>query len=478
MSLLIKSAQKSAPTTYQDIQSDDDKNLLVTLPQDMASSGIARIADTGGDSIETTENNFLRVSQPNIQAWDQVDGNAVNINRWNPYVVSAMTITQANGYIVLNAAAINTANAYAILTSLKAIPLYGTLPLVVEFNAKVLNVPQSNATIEMGIGAATGTTAPTDGAFFRWAPSGAFYCVINSAGVETVTANLSGQTFTDDTAGGTIVMPPSTVEAEVYQIVIVEDTVLFSVGDIQVAALDVPAGQSFPFNAGRQTLFARVFNGGSAPSTAPQLSIGQVVVYQEDLNQNRPWFDVLTSMGFNGYQSPVTPFAQTTNHANSTSPVSATLSNTAAGYTTLGGRFQFAAIAGAVTDYALFAYQVPAGFQLYIKNISISLINTGAAVAVTPTILDWAVGVNSSAVSLATVDGAGTWAPRRIPLGIQSLTVAALVGAMANDLNRRFDIPLVVEGGRFLHIILQIPVGTATALQILRGDVLINSIPE
>lgn len=53
--------------------------------------------------------------------------------------------------------------------------------------------------------------------------------------------------------------------------------------------------------------------------------------------------------------------AQLENHTNSTAPTSATLSNTAAGYTTLGGRFQFAAVAGAATDYALFGFQVPAG---------------------------------------------------------------------------------------------------------------------
>lgn len=473
MSIIIKSAQKSSPTTYQDIQSDDSKNLLVTLPQDVGDAGIARITDTGGDPIETTENGFLRVSQPNMIFYDQVDGNAINTNKWNPSVVSGMTITQANGYINLNAGAALTANAYAILTSIKSIPLYGTLPLVVEFNAKVLNVPQSNTTIELGIGAASGTSAPTDGAFFRWAPSGAFYCVINSGGVETVTGNLSGQTFNDTATGESIIMPPSTTEAEVYHIEIIEDVVFFLIGDIKVAAIDVPVGQAFPFNAGRQTLFARVFNGGSQPSTAPQIGIGQVVVYQEDLNQNKGWENVMVGLGQGSYQSPVTTFGQTANHANSTSPVSATLSNTAAGYTTLGGRFQFAAVAAAATDFALFAFQVPAGYQLFIKSISISTTVTGIAI-VTPTILDWGIGINSSAVSLATADGVGTWAPRRVPLGIQSFIALAGIGTTASDLTRRFEIPIVVDGGRYFHVILQVPNGAATASLVFRGNVTIN----
>lgn len=38
-----------------------------------------------------------------------------------------------------------------------------------------------------------------------------------------------------------------------------------------------------------------------------------------------------------------------------------TISNTAAGYATPGGAFRRVAVAGAETDYALFAYLVPAG---------------------------------------------------------------------------------------------------------------------
>jgi len=65
----------------------------------------------------------------------------------------------------------------------------------------------------------------------------------------------------------------------------------------------------------------------------------------------------MTGMGLSAAQSYTTGLA---NYANSAAPASATLSNTAAGYTTLGGQFQFAAVAGAETDYALFAYTVPA----------------------------------------------------------------------------------------------------------------------
>lgn len=126
--------------------------------------------------------------------------------------------------------------------------------------------------------------------------------------------------------------------------------------------------------------------------------------------------------------------------AEAAAPASATLSNTAAGYTTLGGQFQF------------------------------------AAVATTPTVLQWALGVGSTAVSLATTEAAAARAPRRITLGTQAFPVGAAIGADAGKrIDVNLDAPVVVEPGTFLHIILKMPVGTATASQIIRGVVGINA---
>lgn len=163
--------------------------------------------------------------------------------------------------------------------------------------------------------------------------------------------------------------------------------------------------------------------------------------------------------------------AQLANHANSTAPVAATLANTTAGYATLGGKFAFAAVAGAADDYALFAYKVPAGRRLFIKEVAISLVNTGAAVTTTAHIFDWALGLNSTAISLATTDAAPIYGPRRVPLGVQSILVSAGVGAKADDLIRKFDTPLVIESERYLHAILTMPVASATGSQVIRGAV-------
>lgn len=437
--------------------------LPVSLTTLAANAGFVKLLDSLGAGINTTENGALNTSTDSLLFYEQVDGNAIDLRRWNQSV-SGMTITQVNGYQTLNAAAATTANAYAILSSIQYIALYGHLPARITFNNRIPIIAQSNLTIEFGIGFVATTAAPTDGCYFRWSPSGNIYCCINNGGVETLSPPIAALDIT---------------EAEIFDIVIVEDLVLFQIGDVTVATIAVPPGQAYPTASGRLPIFSRVYNSSSTPAAAPQLLIGQIVAVQEALNQTREWRECLAIMGGGAYQSPVTPFAQTANHVNSTSPTSASLSNTAAGYTTLGGRYQFAAVASAATDFALFAYQVPSGYRLIITGITITSANTGAiGSAVTPTLLDWAIGVNSSAVSLATADGAGTWAPRRIPLGVQSFGVSVVIGAIANDIVRTFDPPLIVDSGRFVHIILQNPLGAATASQIFRGNVFIAGLHE
>ena len=226
----------------------------------------------------------------------------------------------------------------------------------------------------------------------------------------------------------------------------------------------------------------RLYN-SLATSSAQRMEVSDVLLMTRDLSTNRLWPTSQAGQLLHSIAAPTGATAgQTANFTNSTAPVSATLSNTAAGYTTLGGKFQFAAVVGAVTDYALFAYQVPAASvvggnkNLVIRGIRIDTYNTGAAVATTGTVLEWGVGVGATAVSLATADSAtaGTRATRRIPLGVQSFAVGAAIGAVANVIDVNLDAPLYVEAGTFVHIILQMPIATATASQIIRGTVFIN----
>jgi hypothetical protein len=435
---------------------NDDKEALVNLPTEPDDAGFVRIASGEGIEFEATESGHFPVSLESIVFFDQVDGNTLNQNLWFS-ATSTMTIAQSGGFITLNSGSSLTANAYASIKSIKAIPFYGEFPMEVDIGAKVNTTPQANLTMELGVGVVTTNSVPTDGCFFRWAPDGTFRAVINFGGSET----------------SAVIAPPVINEQHDFDITIDNDEVVFEVDGVEVAEVAVPVGQPFPLSTTRVSVFARIYNGASGPSSAGQLSVGRVAVVQQVLSKTRRWEDVLVSLGYGAYQAPVS--TQSANHANSASPSSATLSNTAAGYSTLGGRYQFAAVGGAATDYALFAYLVPLGYQLIVTGVRISSINTGAAVATTATILDWAVGINASAVSLATADSPPTsWAPRRIPLGIQGFLVTAGIGQQSQDIDVTFATPLVVDGGRYFHVILQLPVGTATASQVIRGDVMVN----
>lgn len=439
---------------------DANNQLAVVLNTDPTKAGAVLLYDSNGDPIIVEENGALSVSQDELILSEQVDGSSLNTNKWTTSV-SGMTVAQASGFITLNSGAALTANAYAILSSIMNVPLYGDMPVEFSFNAKVSVQPQSNLTIEMGMGSASGTSAPTDGAFFRWTSTGAFQAVVSYGGSETAVACVGAH------------CPPQSNTTLLFEITIAEDHVQFKIDDAVVADIVNPSGLAYPVSAGHQPVLTRVYNGGSTPSAAPVLSIGQVLVRQIAVNLDRPWRDAMAAQGMGSYQSP-TLFTQTANHANSTSPASATLSNTAAGYTTIGGRFQFAAVGAAATDFALFAYQVPAPWKFYVTAVTVSTAVTGTAV-VTATLLDWGLGVNASAVSLATADSPPTsWAPRRIPLGVHGFIALAGIGATAPDISRRFDPPLVIDSNRFLHIIMQVPSGAATSSLVFRGDVMVS----
>lgn len=457
--LVLKSGSSTDEATI-----NTDKELTVSLNKTLSKSSYVFLAANGaqGGKQLTSFGPMGRLSTgvQTLEIFDPIDGATINPNIWNSPAPTTFTVVQnaTTGFLVLNNSASIAINAQCQINSVKRMQLINTFVPTARILFKTPNVPQSNATIELGFGTAAGTAAPTDGAFFRWSSSGEFLCVTVFNSVETKSAPLTA---------------PTVNVCHTSHITFRGTKVEFFIDEVLVAAVENPAGNPNPQNSSRIPIFARVYNSGTSPTTAPELHIAAVSLWRNDLNTNKLWPAQMSAIGRGAQQHPTT-YGQTANHANSTSPVAATLSNTAAGYTTLGGRYQFAAPAGAVTDFALFAFQVPADHQLIVTDLRITAMNTGAAVATTATILDWSVATNSSAVSLATVDAATTVAPRRISVGSHGLIVGAGIGDSGPDIVMDLSTPLVVDGGRFLHIIVQVPVGTATAGQFIRGNVMIN----
>lgn len=444
-------------------------HMRVTTPQTLNSTNSTKVGYTflaAGPQNRAIQSvgpmGRLATGAQTLELFDPIDGAAINSMIWStPAPTGAITVAQSatTGLLSLNSGSVTTINTACQISTIKQMQLINTFVPTLRMLFSVTNSPQANSTTELGFIECSGSTAPTNGAFFRWSSASEFRCVNAYNSVETTSAALTAPTITT---------------IHTAHIVFRGTKVEYWLDEVLVAEVAAAAGQPNPTATSRLTIAARVYIGGSVPSVAPVLNLGAVILWRNDLQTNKLWPSQMVGVGRGLYQAPLTPYAQTANHANSTSPTSASLSNTVAGYTTLGGRWQFAALAGAVTDFALFGYQVPTGVQMFITDFRFDSVNTGATVATTPTIIDVGVGLNSSAVSLATADSFTTqvYGPRRIPLGQATWVVGDLAGAASRGTPIDFNLVTAweVDSARFFHVIIQIYAGTATASQVIRGD--------
>lgn len=416
-------------------------------------------------SPETSKDYRLRVGVDTILLNSTFNAAAQNTGLWQ-MIATTMTATYSAAGAVLNASGITTLSTGAMLKSYRRLPFIGSAALYGEITCLFTVVPVTNQVIEIGLFdvAAATTVALLDGVFFR----------INDGVMTGVVCNNGSETATAMTL-------PEFGKMHRYVVSIGERETRFWIDDLLVGTLDTPVANGAPMASGSAPLAARVYHKAVAPLTIQQLRVAKMVASIGDFNTNKSWAAQMAGMGLMGIQGAEgMTQGSTANMVNSTVPATATLSNTAAGYTTLGGHFLFAAIAGAETDYALFGYQVPVataaltGRALHITGVSIYTANTVVAVATTATIMQWAIGIGSTAVSLATAEAAATKAPRRMPLGMQTFVVGAVVGALGESVIANFE-PIVANAGEFVHIILRMPVGTATATEVFRGMVRIES---
>ena len=466
-----------------ELRTDGNDNARVNLPMTLAQAGYAVIAGEPHDgtagvsrivrAARVSTDGRLRVGVDSIY-WQDTFNHAQQDTSAYAITVTTMTTAMTGGYWVLNSGNSVASAAVARVQTYKTFLINAFSALEVSFRARFALDPQTNNVCEFGVGFATGTATPTDGCYFKLNSSGAMVGVININGTETTTASFA--------AGGT----PSSNVVNYYRVVIDQDRAEFYVNNECYGTIDISTTQAAVTYSRAMPLLVRLYN-SAATSSAQRFEIADVNVEMRDINHNRSYPMVQVGSGHSSISAVrgASP-AQTANFANSAAPSSATLSNTAAGYTTLGGQWQFAAVAGAETDYALFGFQVTAAAaassnrNLYITGVRIESMNTVVAVATTATIMQWGIAVGSTAVSLATADSAtaGTRAPRKLTLGIQSFPVAAAVGATATPIERTFSTPLLAEAGTFVHIILKMPVATATATEIFRGVCLIEGFWE
>lgn len=377
---------------------------------------------------------------------DNFNGSVLNSSLWNINLVT-MTNTLNNGFLVLNNGNSTAANAVARLSSYRGFPAYGTYPL--QFETEIMYVGsaiQPNTVTEIGLGFASGTTAPTDGVFFRYNASAELRCVMSYNGNEITSRAFTGAEI------------PSINTRHHYSIVIGNDYVEFWIDNILYSNLPVPAGNGMALLNQNTPVLIRTYNSAVVPASAIQLKISNINISIGDMNCLKSWEQIQAGMGghsSNG-QTGMTQ-GQTALYANSANPTAAVPTNTTAALGNgLGGNFWSTATLAVNTDGIISSYQVPvASATVPQKCLYITRIRIDTAIQTTlaggPFILQWGLAYGHTAVSLATAEGGTSKSPRRIPLGFQCPSANATAGSQAPEIDHTLSVPICVQPGEFIQ---------------------------
>lgn len=455
--LAINSAGEAATTLTQ-----VEANAGYAVPMLEGDAGASNGGTRRRRTWEPTQDYRGRVSIDTNCFDEAFPGVALASGHWVA-TTATMTVAVASGALTLNSGNSSASAAVARVQSWANFPMYGSASTYVELEARLSSF-QTNVVCELGAGYAATTATPTVGVYFKY-DGASLSAVVNFNGAETPQS---------------ITAIPAANEFHHYAVEWSNGDVVFWIDDEEVARIAVPTTSPAPAIVDRLPVLIRQYNSAVVASPS-QLSIGRVTV---QLGETVYGYDSAARAAIAGrtlVQGQATQTqGSTANYANSAAPAAATLSNTAAGYTTPGGKFLFAAPAGAETDFALFGWQNPAGTAAVrgqtalVRRVRVDSVNIGAAVATTATVLEWGVGADATAVSLATAEAATTHTPRRLALGTQSWVAGAAIGAPGDAIDVEFSPPLAIHPGNFLHIIVRVPVGTATASQQIRGSVTVQ----
>lgn len=436
-------------------------------------------------SLESSEDYRLRVGID--QTLFNMDFSGTNVATAQfVQSLSTMTVAQASGFLGLNSGNATASGNYAILTTRRSFPLFGTYQTYGEMWVREANHTATNAVSEFGFGYAATTSTPTDGVFLRRLSGGQLRAVVNFGGSETVADITETNIPPRDGAG-------SFSPTENYHVVISihNDEAEFWINDTRVANIKTPSTQPMPTSAQSQPIFARVYNSGVA-SAGRRVEIGFINVSLGDMFTGKPYAHALCGGGGGAYQTqpgqaagPTVSRAAATNGypASTTAKTSGTWTATSApANNELGGRWLSPAISTLTSDadYPVFAYLNPAGSAtnpgrtLYITGLRIGETIAQAAASTNGIMLVYATAVGSSAAATSTADSATAVAPRVLVLGSCYFTSAAAVGETKAGFEVNFDSPLVVPAGCYWHFIVR-PVGTVASNTLtVHGSVLVN----
>jgi hypothetical protein len=474
--LPLKDGSASTLATIEDCGSS--KNCLLhrgaTNPTGVGLNALAGTTGASGSNATVGrvnrsyvgEDHGLQVASKYVYWDDTFNGTAQNTGKYQ-FAATTQTVTQAAGYLNINAAAGNAINTNSGMKTWRTFPIFGKSETRFNLSGYVTQVPQTNVTIEFGLFAADLTTrvVPTDGVFFRYNTLAEFRGIVSIGGVETPTAALTA--------------PSANVNHD-YNIVIQTNTVLFYVDDVLLGTIslltDIP-GSGQPMLAAEQNLVMREYIGASAPALAVTLKVSDVFVTSLGMDQQKPWSEQKAGFGHMAYQGQNGgTMGSTANYANSANPTAAVPTNTTAALGTgLGGQFWETVTLAANSDGIIQSFQNPTGSitqtprNLIIYGVTYHCYNQ-VALATVAFNKQQSLAFGHTTVSLATAEGTSfttnptTKAPRRIALGV--IQPVAAVNTSYVQYTIRFQAPIVVAPGEFIALVSK-NVGTVPATGVI-----------
>lgn len=430
--------------------------------RDAATSREAQVSEEGG--LETRQGRLLFHTNFN----GATAGALIN-NQYNQQTTT-MTLALNAGFLRFNNSAITTINTGAAVFTHRTFSYEAKSSMSLSAHIRHTQGAISNKQFDFGFGYydIAGTQSATMNEFvgFRWTQAGALIGVVEySAGgaPTTITVNInSGVPYAD-----------SAVKR--YEIQVSQEQAEFWVDGVYQASIarqsDAPGitkGNGYP-------VIARLYNGGSAPASAPVFDISKVNVVRYGYEADIPLPTRQAMMGRHSNQGQAG--LTTTNgntaliQASATAPTGTTGSNTVTTITGLGGYYRLngaAVVAGEHSNIIVSSFQnaiLPEAVgsaldarNLVITDILISPMVVSTVLAGGGAVWGWFIAVGANALSLATADAAGTTtlgtvSPRVLPLPLyDQVAAAAAVGTVATRTGQSaisLQTPLVVPNGTY-----------------------------
>lgn len=458
--------------TTSNVVDPTSKGILVQNPKVLAQTGYVGLVGVNdpGSIVAGGDINPVYVTQGEAAGgvysavknllWDDTfNATAQNTSKYK-YAFTTMTAAMAGGFLTMNSGSVTTLSTSCGFQTFKSFPLFAKSELRINVSAQIPNGAQANQTIEYGLfnaalnGAAPG--APTDGAFFRWDPSGNLRGVVNYNGTETQTGTIT---------------PPSNAVNHDWLIICQTDIAQFYIDGVlngTLPLLTVAPTQGQPFMAASQPMTFRVYTASSAPALAPILKVSDVFISELGPDLGRPWPIQKAGFGHMGYQGQNgSTMGSTSNYGNGALAAATALLNTAVGTGNpagLGGYSHDLCTLAAGTDGIVTSYQNPAGtVNITGRNLVITGVHIGGIVdsALTggPLAFIYSLAFGHTAVSLATAETGSfvtgtTKAPRRVVLGCDGAASGALAGTLLSPggIHYTFSSPVIVAPGEFVAV--------------------------